>query len=84
MKDDRFYLIRVAEDIARIEKFTADGETAFLASELIQGAVLRYLQTLGSPSNDFQFLAHPISRCGLEGGLWLCEMFWSMTTWKSI
>jgi uncharacterized protein with HEPN domain len=47
MKDDRFYLIRAAEDIARIEKFTADGKTAFLASELNQGAVLRYLQTLG-------------------------------------
>lgn len=47
MKDDRFYLIQVAEDIARIEKFTADGKLAFFASELIQGAVLRYLQTLG-------------------------------------
>ena len=47
MKDDRFYLIRASEDIARIEKFTSAGKTAFLASELIQGAVLRYLQTLG-------------------------------------
>jgi uncharacterized protein with HEPN domain len=47
MKDDRFYLIQVSEDIARIEKFTADGKAAFSASELIQGAVLHYLQTLG-------------------------------------
>jgi uncharacterized protein with HEPN domain len=47
MKDDRFYLIRVAEDIQRIEKFTAGGKIAFFGSELIQAAVLRHLQTLG-------------------------------------
>ena len=47
MKDDRFFLIQAAEDIARIEKFTADGKITFFASELIQGAVLRHLQTLG-------------------------------------
>jgi uncharacterized protein with HEPN domain len=47
MKDDRFYLIRVAEDLERIEKFTAGGKTAFFNSELIQAAVLRHLQTLG-------------------------------------
>jgi uncharacterized protein with HEPN domain len=47
MKNDRFYLIRVAEDIERIERFTADGKNAFYNSELIQAAVLRHLQTLG-------------------------------------
>jgi uncharacterized protein with HEPN domain len=47
MKDDRFYLIRVAEDIERIERFTADGKNAFFNSELIQAAVIRHLQTLG-------------------------------------
>ncbi len=47
MKDDRFYLIRVAEDIGRLGKFTIDGKTAFFHSELIQAAVLRHLQTLG-------------------------------------
>ena len=47
MKDNRFYLIRVGEDIERIEKFTAGGKTSFFNSELIQAAVLRHLQTLG-------------------------------------
>ena len=32
MKDDRFYLIRVAEDIERIEKFTAAGRAEASAS----------------------------------------------------
>lgn len=47
MKDDHFYLIKAAEDLARIEKFTTGGRNAFLASDLIQGAVLRHLETLG-------------------------------------
>jgi uncharacterized protein with HEPN domain len=47
IKDDGFYLILEAEDIARIEKFTADGKNAFFVSELIQGAVLRHLKILG-------------------------------------
>lgn len=47
MKDDKFYLIQIAEDITRLEKFTADGKSAFINTELIQRAVLRTLQTLG-------------------------------------
>lgn len=47
MKDDKFYLIQIAEDITRLEKFTADGKSAFINAELIQRAVLRTLQTLG-------------------------------------
>jgi uncharacterized protein with HEPN domain len=47
MKDDKFYLIQIAEDITRLENFTPEGKSAFMASELIQRAVLRTLQTLG-------------------------------------
>lgn len=47
MKDDKFYLIQIAEDITRLEKFTEDGRHAFMNAELIQQAVLRTLQTLG-------------------------------------
>ncbi|HXG08746.1 MAG TPA: DUF86 domain-containing protein [Gemmataceae bacterium] len=46
MKDDRLYLIHISECIARIEQYTAGGQSAFLASTLIQDAVLRNLQTL--------------------------------------
>jgi uncharacterized protein with HEPN domain len=46
VKDDRLYLIHIQERIARIEDYTRGGETAFLASDLIQDAVLRNLQTL--------------------------------------
>jgi uncharacterized protein with HEPN domain len=47
MKDDRFYLIQIAEDIERIQRFTVQGREAFMASELVQAAVLRCLQTMG-------------------------------------
>jgi uncharacterized protein with HEPN domain len=47
MKDDRLYLIHIAECIDRIESYT-QGMTreAFLASSLVQDAVIRNLQTL--------------------------------------
>ena len=39
MKDDKFYVIHVLEEIARLETFTATGQDAFLASDLIRYAV---------------------------------------------
>ena len=47
MKDDRFYLIHVTECIARVKEYVTPGQEAFMASNLIQDAVLRNLQTLG-------------------------------------
>ena len=47
MKDDRLYLIHIGECIDRIESYT-QGMTkeAFIASSLVQDAVVRNLQTL--------------------------------------
>jgi uncharacterized protein with HEPN domain len=46
MKDDRLYLIHISESIARIEEYVGGGEQEFMASTLIQDAVVRNLQTL--------------------------------------
>ncbi len=46
MKDDKLYLIHIRECIERVEKYTADGKDSFLASTLIQDAVMRNLQTM--------------------------------------
>lgn len=46
MKDDRVYLEHIRDALARIARYTADGEERFLADTLIQDAVLRNLQTL--------------------------------------
>ena len=47
MKDDKLYLIHVSECIERVEKYiSAGGKDAFMASDLIQDAVLRNLQTM--------------------------------------
>jgi uncharacterized protein with HEPN domain len=47
MKDDKLYLIHIRECLERVEKYTAEGaKDAFLASTLIQDAVMRNLQTM--------------------------------------
>ena len=43
MKDDRFYLINIAERIQRIESYTRDGRDAFMESSMTQDAVVRNL-----------------------------------------
>ena len=46
-KDDRLYLIHIAECLDRIESYTPGmDEKEFLTSTLVQDAVLRNLQTL--------------------------------------
>lgn len=42
MKDDKFYLIQIAEDITRLEKFTPEGKNAFMVSDC-------FLRRLESP-----------------------------------
>lgn len=44
--DDRVYLNHIKESIQSIREFTLDGREAFMASPLIQAAVLYKLQTL--------------------------------------
>ena len=46
MRDDRLYIHHVIDCVRRIERYCQNGEEAFRASELIQDAVLRNLQTL--------------------------------------
>ena len=47
MKDDQLYLIHINECIQRIEKYVGEGgRDAFMASDLLQDAIIRNLQTL--------------------------------------
>ena len=46
MKGDALYLRHILESIGRIERYTAEGRTYFLADEKTQDAVLHNLQTL--------------------------------------
>ena len=46
MKDDKIYLVHISESISGIEQYTAQGRELFMASTLIQDAVVRNLQTL--------------------------------------
>lgn len=63
MKDDRLYLIHISECIERVERYVgASDKDAFLASTLIQDAVLRNLQTLAESTqriSDTLKAAHP-------------------------
>lgn len=47
MKDDRLYLINIIECIERIEAYTKGGKEVFLASTLIQDAVVRNFEIIG-------------------------------------
>ena len=63
MKDDRLYLIHISECIERVEEYIAGGGKAgFMASTLIQDAVLRNLQTMAESTqrlSDVLKEAHP-------------------------
>jgi uncharacterized protein with HEPN domain len=50
LRGDLFYLTHILECIARIERYCAAGEQAFLSEELIQDAVLRNLQMVAESS----------------------------------
>jgi uncharacterized protein with HEPN domain len=47
MKEDRVYLLHVADAIGQILEYTADGKDAFLADRKTQDAVVRNLQIVG-------------------------------------
>lgn len=47
MKDDRLYLIHIWECIQRIESYAADGREAYLASSMMQEAIIRNFEIIG-------------------------------------
>ena len=52
VRDDRLYLIHIEECIARIHQYLEGGHDSFVASTLIQDAVLRNLQVLAQSSQS--------------------------------
>ncbi len=52
MKSNHLYLLHIQEAIHRIESYTENNKNQFLASTLIQDAVLRNLQTLSESSHQ--------------------------------
>lgn len=47
MKDDKFYLIHIAECLQRICDYTKQGRDAFMSSSLVQDAVIRNFEIMG-------------------------------------
>ncbi len=71
MKDDRFYLTHIRDSMARINRYTKEGQEAFLGSTLLQDAVMRNLQTLTESSQrlsaDFRNQHPEIDWRGMAG-----------------
>ena len=44
---DRTYIIHIQERVERIESFTREGREVFMASELVQDAVIRNFEVIG-------------------------------------
>jgi uncharacterized protein with HEPN domain len=61
--DDRLYLVHIQECIGRIELYTADGKTVFMADSRTQDAVLRNLHTLAESS---QRISEPLKASRLD------------------
>ncbi|MBI5713595.1 MAG: DUF86 domain-containing protein [Chloroflexi bacterium] len=63
MKDDKLYIIHIKECIERVENYVGDGgKGAFMASGLIQDAVIRNLQTMAESTqriSENTKMAHP-------------------------
>lgn len=47
MKDERLYLIHIAECIEKIERYTAEGKTEFLKDSKTHDAVIRNFEIIG-------------------------------------
>ena len=71
MKDEQAYLIYISESIADITEFTAEGHDAFMASKIIQTAVLYKLETLADAASylsETTKAAHPeVDWSGIRG-----------------
>ncbi len=47
MKDERLYLVHISECIEKIEQYTAEGESEFLADSKTHDAVIRNFEIIG-------------------------------------
>ncbi|PHJ56146.1 hypothetical protein VF14_28225 [Nostoc linckia z18] len=47
MRDEKRYLLDIAECIERIEEYTRDGRDAFIQTKIIQDAVVRNFEIIG-------------------------------------
>jgi uncharacterized protein with HEPN domain len=62
MRDDGLYLVHISECVQRIEAYTRDGKGAFMASSMIQDAVMRNFEVMGEAAKRISEqlrLAHP-------------------------
>ena len=71
MKDDKLYLIHIYECIQRIESYSAEGKAAFLASNMMQDAIIRNFEIIGEATKHLSLelrQSHPqIQWRGLAG-----------------
>ncbi len=71
MKDDRLYLIHIWESIQRIESYSIEGKSAFLASTMMQDAIIRNFEIIGEATKHLSLemrLSNPeIQWRGLAG-----------------
>ena len=47
MRDEKRYLLDIAECIERVEEYTRDGKEAFIQTKMIQDAVVRNFEIIG-------------------------------------
>ncbi len=55
MKDERLYLSNIQECIERIEEYTKCGKEEFMATKIIQDAVIRNFEIIGEATKRWLF-----------------------------
>ena len=52
MRDDSVHLKHIRDSIAKVETYTAAGQTAFFRDTMVQDAVIRHLEVIGEAVRD--------------------------------
>ena len=52
MKDDKVYLVHIADAIGQIVSYTAGGRDEFMTDRMIQDAVVRNLEVIGEATKN--------------------------------
>ena len=52
MKDDRPYLAHITERLQRIESYNQEGQEVFMASPMVQDAVIRNFEVIGEAAKQ--------------------------------
>jgi len=68
VKDDRLYLVHIADRLERIADYTEGGRDAFMRSPVVQDAVMRNLEVVGEAAKRVSEAVRAVSEAAAAEG----------------